>query len=244
MRASAYLKGNYADRFPFGGEGVFLKGNLHTHTTVTDGPLDPEETIRRYKAAGYDFLCADRSLLSIRRFPIRAGWRFCPASKHQLRRQRSLSVRSSGRHRGDQNGGFAHGEEVKPVPDSSELERAENDRPSARDGAFRHLRPSALVASRRGAHRRAARHRRDGDLQHLLRRALCLRLFRSDLRRCPHAGAKSSPRCPRTTRTPPNASAAAGSASRRGKTAVAAIWKRCARGGSTPPTGRRSSIIR
>ena len=56
MRASAYLKGNYADRFPFGGEGVFLKGNLHTHTTVTDGPLDPEETIRRYKAAGYDFL--------------------------------------------------------------------------------------------------------------------------------------------------------------------------------------------
>ena len=39
------------------GEGLWLKGNLHTHTTVSDGKLTPEECIRLYKEKGYDFLC-------------------------------------------------------------------------------------------------------------------------------------------------------------------------------------------
>jgi hypothetical protein len=34
----------------------WYRGNLHTHTTLTDGRLDPEEAIRRYKAEGYSFL--------------------------------------------------------------------------------------------------------------------------------------------------------------------------------------------
>jgi predicted metal-dependent phosphoesterase TrpH len=33
-----------------------LKGNLHTHTTLSDGTLSPEETVRRYRQAGYDFV--------------------------------------------------------------------------------------------------------------------------------------------------------------------------------------------
>ena len=34
----------------------FYKGNTHTHTTLSDGRVSPEECMRQYKAAGYDFL--------------------------------------------------------------------------------------------------------------------------------------------------------------------------------------------
>ena len=36
--------------------GVWLKGNFHSHTTLSDGSLSPEEQIRRYTVQGYDFL--------------------------------------------------------------------------------------------------------------------------------------------------------------------------------------------
>ena len=32
------------------------KGNLHTHTTVSDGAKDPQEVLQLYRQAGYDFL--------------------------------------------------------------------------------------------------------------------------------------------------------------------------------------------
>ena len=41
---------------PFGTEGKWYKGNLHTHTTNSDGDLSPEETANWYKKRGYDFL--------------------------------------------------------------------------------------------------------------------------------------------------------------------------------------------
>lgn len=34
----------------------WYKGNLHTHTTNSDGRLAPEVVINLYKEAGYDFL--------------------------------------------------------------------------------------------------------------------------------------------------------------------------------------------
>lgn len=34
----------------------WYKGNLHTHTTDSDGRLSPEEAIKLYKSLGYDFL--------------------------------------------------------------------------------------------------------------------------------------------------------------------------------------------
>ncbi len=34
----------------------WLRGNLHTHTTNSDGNLSPQETINAYRALGYDFL--------------------------------------------------------------------------------------------------------------------------------------------------------------------------------------------
>ena len=41
---------------PFSGDGDWYKGNLHTHTTVSDGALSPQETIRIYAEEDYDFL--------------------------------------------------------------------------------------------------------------------------------------------------------------------------------------------
>lgn len=38
------------------GEGTWFKGNLHTHTTNSDGNVSPEAAIEMYRTAGYDFL--------------------------------------------------------------------------------------------------------------------------------------------------------------------------------------------
>ena len=40
----------------YGKELVALKANLHTHTTVSDGKIEPQDIIRRYAEKGYDFL--------------------------------------------------------------------------------------------------------------------------------------------------------------------------------------------
>ena len=41
---------------PFGRPGKLYKGNLHTHSTNSDGKLPVEEVCKRYRDAGYDFL--------------------------------------------------------------------------------------------------------------------------------------------------------------------------------------------
>ncbi|MBM3472111.1 MAG: PHP domain-containing protein [Armatimonadetes bacterium] len=41
---------------PFELPGSFLKGNLHTHTTNSDGKLTPQQAVDLYREAGYDFL--------------------------------------------------------------------------------------------------------------------------------------------------------------------------------------------
>lgn len=37
--------------------GSWYKGNLHSHTTVSDGMLTPEQSVKLYKDNGYQFLC-------------------------------------------------------------------------------------------------------------------------------------------------------------------------------------------
>lgn len=37
--------------------GEWFKGNLHSHTTVSDGKLTPQESVNLYKENGYDFMC-------------------------------------------------------------------------------------------------------------------------------------------------------------------------------------------
>lgn len=55
---------------PFDRTGPLLKGNIHTHSTRSDGALPPEEVVRRYKAGGYDFLCMTDHFLAQFDFPL------------------------------------------------------------------------------------------------------------------------------------------------------------------------------
>lgn len=42
---------------PYAGPGQFRKAQLHVHTTRSDGELEPEEVLARYRDAGYTFVC-------------------------------------------------------------------------------------------------------------------------------------------------------------------------------------------
>ncbi len=44
------------DILPFKGEGQWYKGNLHTHSTLSDGKRSPEAVVNAYRESGWDFL--------------------------------------------------------------------------------------------------------------------------------------------------------------------------------------------
>ena len=50
--------------------GQFWRGNIHTHSSQTDGVLPPEEVCRRYKAQGYDFLAVTDHFVGLWDYPI------------------------------------------------------------------------------------------------------------------------------------------------------------------------------
>ena len=54
----------------FTAPGQFWKGNLHTHSTRSDGILSPEEVCRRYRAEGYDFLALTDHFIGHYGYPI------------------------------------------------------------------------------------------------------------------------------------------------------------------------------
>ena len=54
----------------FTAPGRFWRGNLHTHSTRSDGVLEPEEVCRRYRAEGYDFLALTDHFIGIYGYPI------------------------------------------------------------------------------------------------------------------------------------------------------------------------------
>ena len=54
----------------FAQEGRFYRGNLHTHSTNSDGVLPPGEVIARYRAAGYDFLALTDHFMARYDFPV------------------------------------------------------------------------------------------------------------------------------------------------------------------------------
>ena len=55
---------------PFAAPGTFFRGNLHTHTTASDGDFPAEEVVRRYKDQGYDFLCLSDHFLECYEYPM------------------------------------------------------------------------------------------------------------------------------------------------------------------------------
>jgi hypothetical protein len=54
----------------FQAPGRFWRGNLHTHSTLSDGILPPEEVCRRYAAEGYDFIALTDHFIGLFGYPV------------------------------------------------------------------------------------------------------------------------------------------------------------------------------
>lgn len=55
---------------PFSAPGRFWRGNLHTHSNLSDGALEPAAVIEAYKKAGYDFMQLSEHFIEHFDFPI------------------------------------------------------------------------------------------------------------------------------------------------------------------------------
>ena len=55
---------------PFDKLGRFFRGNLHTHSTHSDGTLSPAQVCQRYRHAGYDFLALTDHFLERYQWPL------------------------------------------------------------------------------------------------------------------------------------------------------------------------------
>ena len=55
---------------PFSTLGRFWRGNLHTHSTLSDGGMTPEATAAAYRSAGYDFVQLSEHFLEQFGWPI------------------------------------------------------------------------------------------------------------------------------------------------------------------------------
>lgn len=55
---------------PFAAPGRFWRGNLHTHSTLSDGAESPERVAALYRRLGYDFLCLSDHFLERYGFPV------------------------------------------------------------------------------------------------------------------------------------------------------------------------------
>ncbi len=55
---------------PFDRPGRFWRGNLHTHSTRSDGVLPPDEVCRRYQAQGYDFIALTDHFVGCYDYPL------------------------------------------------------------------------------------------------------------------------------------------------------------------------------
>jgi predicted metal-dependent phosphoesterase TrpH len=58
------------DKLPFGVPGRFWRGNIHGHSTLSDGGFSVEEVCRRYQEAGYDFVSVTDHFLVHYNFPM------------------------------------------------------------------------------------------------------------------------------------------------------------------------------
>ena len=58
------------DLAPFSLPGRFWRGNLHTHSTLSDGAIKPDQAVEAYKATGYDFMMLSEHFLDRYSWPI------------------------------------------------------------------------------------------------------------------------------------------------------------------------------
>lgn len=81
------MKRHFVD--PFKAPGRWCRGNIHAHTTVSDGTRTPEDLVEMYRGAGYDFLSitdhsvvADTGGLGSRGFLLVPGEEICVGRSH------------------------------------------------------------------------------------------------------------------------------------------------------------------
>lgn len=55
---------------PFSSPGRFYRGNLHTHSNLSDGALPLDDVVKRYKAVGYDFIMMSEHFIEHFNWPI------------------------------------------------------------------------------------------------------------------------------------------------------------------------------
>ena len=55
---------------PFDQPGTFYRGNLHTHSPLSDGRLAPEAVCRAYQDAGYDFIALTDHFMQRFNYPV------------------------------------------------------------------------------------------------------------------------------------------------------------------------------
>jgi len=55
---------------PFALPGKFYKGNLHTHSTLSDGKFAPADVATHYQKAGYDFIALSEHFMQEFKFPV------------------------------------------------------------------------------------------------------------------------------------------------------------------------------
>jgi hypothetical protein len=60
----------------FAAPGRFLKGNIHTHSTLSDGKRTPEDVVETYRRGGYDFMALTDHFMARYNFPIADTRRF------------------------------------------------------------------------------------------------------------------------------------------------------------------------
>jgi hypothetical protein len=58
------------NRLPFDKPGAWWRGNLHTHSTVSDGKRTPAEVIATYREQGYDFIALTDHFMERFGFPV------------------------------------------------------------------------------------------------------------------------------------------------------------------------------
>lgn len=58
------------NNLPFDKPGRFWRGNLHTHSTLSDGHLSPEAVCRFYREAGYHFVALTDHFLETYNYPV------------------------------------------------------------------------------------------------------------------------------------------------------------------------------
>lgn len=58
------------DQLPFDKPGRFFRGNLHTHSSVSDGRVSKQEAIHAYQRNGYDFVAITDHFLPGFNFPV------------------------------------------------------------------------------------------------------------------------------------------------------------------------------